>query len=108
MTPTTLKIIEQGEPIVTPDSARVVARGEKVAAVVVDMESKWCEAWRGVTNEVLKLALMPTEHSINLDTTKGGVTIIAFPDFPGWEVFAAEISKATLFVTLIHRDWRTA
>jgi hypothetical protein len=97
-TPTTLKIVEQSAPIVTPDSARVVARGEKVAAIFVDMESRGCEMWGEVTQECPMLVIGSHIHS----------TVIAFPDFPGWEVFAAEISKCTLCVTLIHPDWRGA
>jgi hypothetical protein len=104
-TPTTLKIVEQGAPIVIPDSARVVARGEKVAALVVDMESRGCEVWGEVTQECPMLVI-----ESRLDGTRlyRASTVIAFPDFPGWEVFAAGISKFTLCVTLIHPDWRGA
>lgn len=88
--------------------AYAIAKGKRVIAIAVDLHSKrgnvggyWGSGDNGPGVEIY-----PSKESLHLDETKprDSRTTIYFPEFKGWDVWAAEISKYTLAVCLIKRD----
>lgn len=84
--------------------AWIKARGESVAAIFVDLHSKRCDV--DDCDGQIRIRAIP-DISLHLDESKpiDAETIIELPEFSGWEVFLAEISKYTLRICLV--DART-
>lgn len=97
--PTRVKIVEQGSPRVDVDGGLVLRRGDGVAAVIVELHSKRC----AVDAHGPELFLRATPESLHLDEgqPREKDTVIELPDFAGWNVWLAEVSKRTLCVCLI-------
>lgn len=100
MTPTPVEIIEQGAPIVHADSAYVAHRGDSIAAIVIDLESKRCEVQDNSHDGQLHLYFYAGEdsHPLKEDVARDVPTGIALPEFAGWRVWLAEVSRYTLRV----------
>lgn len=106
---TPIKLIAQGAPVVNFDTGMIRAHGEHVAAITVDMQSKRCEVFIDhVEGDLPSIVIERGQYGIHFDESKppDAMTTIAFPDFPGWEVFLSSICKCTLSVVLIHPSWR--
>lgn len=95
---TPITIIQQGAPRV--NVAWIKASSETVAAIFVDLHSKRCDI--DDLDGQIRIRAIP-EISLHLDDAKpvNSETVIAFPEFAGWEVFLAEISRYTLRVCLV-------
>ena len=102
---TPIEIVAQGRPILSHAYGYLVRGNDEVVTFYVDLDSKYCEVIGSGGNtdeEGPMIFLDATEHSLHLgpasDPDCG--TAIQFPEFPGWHVHAAELSKYTLAVAL--------
>lgn len=102
---TPMTIVMQGRPIMSHAYGYLVRGNDDVVTFYVDLNSKYCEVTGSGGNtaeEGPMIFLDATEHSLHLgpasDPDCG--TVIQFPEFPGWNVHAAGISRYTLAVAL--------
>jgi hypothetical protein len=92
-----LRVTEQGS--IHVETARLLRVGENVVAIEVVLEQKRCEV-QGVGGNEMWLGV--NEHTLHADGDKW--TVIEFPEYVGWEVWAAEVVKYTLAVCLIRPE----
>ena len=96
-------ITKQGGPIL--NSGRVVADGENVVAIEIDMKSKRCEVFAESATEDGAPAIWIS--GLNALHLKGGMendeTQVAFPSYKGWEIFLADIGRYTFRVALVKK-----
>ena len=98
-----IKITQQGAPAI--NNGYVVEVGERVVALSVDLTSKYCNvssSFSGSKGEC-GVVLRASERSLYLNekSNREDITIIEFPDFEGWNVFAYYLGRYTLNVCLI-------
>lgn len=100
---TKLRRIRQGA--VIANHAVIVAKNKNLAAIHIDLKSKYCEGHgASIDDGVPVVYLEATKESIKL---KKGVsilfdTIVSFPEFKGWKMFSAtRAGRYTINVTLI-------
>lgn len=94
-----LKIAFQGGPVV--NDAVIIACGEHIAAVEVDLKSKFCEvAYQMQTKDGYPaLAVCGTYCSLYLGKDNPNAqTEIVFEDFAGWDFYCVELARYTLKV----------
>ena len=95
-----------GGPVV--NSAMELRRGPGVVAISVDLRTKYCEveACCGGSEEPPSIYIGATGRSLRADhePERTGSTEIIFPEFVGWSVWAAEVSRYTLAVCLIKHE----
>jgi len=104
--PVVVDIIHSGSPVV--NGGIVYRDGQDVIALAVDLESKRCRVTSfGFMDGVPNVGISADEYSIYLDEAKprDEDTHIAFPEYAGWSIWCADISKYTLAVCLT-RDAR--
>lgn len=98
----------QGGPRI--DTGTIVAEGENVVALSIDLHSKYCEVvWLGADEKGVPLiGLFRTERSLYLTRGKQDkITEIIFPTFAPdpdgktWQVWSADCSRYTLRVCLV-------
>lgn len=102
---TTRISIERGSVDIRPGTAaRIRAQGDGVVAITVDLRSKWaCLAGHGdgaLGVGVFLEAGPRTTHTTSRAAILGD-TGVWFPDFKGWTVFCADVSKYMLRVVLV-------
>jgi hypothetical protein len=100
---TELSIRQQGAVIV--NGAIVVRESPDIACISVDLRSKRAQI-SGVCGDLEgtpELMLSASAETLHLDETKAmdEETLIGFPEFNGWRVFAADLSRYTLSVCLV-------
>jgi len=96
-----VKVTKQGAPIVKDGHIKRIC--SDVALVEIDLISKYCEVdAAGGDDEPPTLYISPTEESDYLmeGADVGVVTIVELPDFTGWDIYTAKITKYTLRVCL--------
>ncbi len=114
----TIKIIEQGAPLILPsETGHVVASESSCIAVHFDMQSKRCvvsHASNTTPNELGEMQHYPsvsiaaTDDSYPISEYHNGDTCIAFPGLTGWEIFLADICKYTLSICFIRKEIESA
>lgn len=96
-----MKVTTQGAPV--PNQAYEYFRGRWVRLVEIDMQSKYCEvmATGGGPNGPSVFLIAGTD-SLHLDETKprDAYTAIEFPEYKGWDIWTAEISRYSLRLVL--------
>jgi hypothetical protein len=86
------------------NDAILLREGDGIAAIEVDMRTKRADVGSfGSEDGVPNLHLHANEYSLYTDTDHTGWTDVAFPDYKGWDIFAASVSKYTLSVCLVRR-----
>ncbi len=99
-----LKITYQGAPIVNP-GVTYLKKYSDVVVLEVDLKSKWCDilAHSVSENNCPVIIVYANERSINLnkEVDRRMSTNIEFPEYKGWSIFLAEITRYTLRVCLI-------
>lgn len=97
-----ISIVTQGAPEV---SAGVVGYKKRrdIAIFEIDLRSKYCEVIAHFVNfeKCPGVMIDTSERSLHLHPTETGATVIEFPGFKGWSVFASGIGRYTLGVCLI-------
>lgn len=93
-----VKVVFQGKPVV--ETAYVHTATEDVALIYVSIEQK-------------RMAIIgtgcggdypPSVYIEDPEDTDSPATAVEFPDYPGWHVFAATISKYTMAMALAKDD----
>jgi len=102
-----VRIVQQG--VVRVQSARLYRRRPGVACICVDMRSKYARlsSIGGGDEASPSLMLAADARTLKLDTTKPKAmdTMVEFPEYIGWSVFAAEgAGRYTLRVCLVAPD----
>lgn len=97
-----INITHQGAPIV--NDGYVYRKGKDIVAMYVDLVSKYCGAalFGSTAEKIPTIAICAEERSLHLDETKDhdSFTWIEFPEYAGWSVFEAGVSKYELSVCL--------
>ena len=79
-------------------------RGDKIVAIYVDLASKRAEYGGASSGEDIApmILLVGNEETLHINEEKRGeTTLIEFPEFVGWNVFAAHVARYTLAVVLV-------
>lgn len=99
---TKIKITEQGGPVV--NSAYIVAVGNGVVAVDVDLSSKYCVMHTmqyGCGGDV-EIGIGADKYTLHQKRGKENIpTRFTLPDFKGWTIHSTDISRYTLSVCLV-------
>ena len=100
--PCQLNIIRRGHPQV--NKAFIRAKGIHVVAIEIDMHTKRGQvgAW-GSDDDIPLIHLEINDESIGYDTMQHGPTEVSFPEYKGWEVWAADWIKYSVSVCLLNR-----
>lgn len=95
---TKIEITNQGGPIA--NDAYILEKGDRVAAVLVDFETKYCEIFAtGGNGENPNICIGCSENSLHYkEGLKDDITEISFPKFTGWNIFCAEFSRYSLYI----------
>lgn len=100
----TLQSVVRTQGAVLVNEGYVHRRGDNVVAAYVDLKSKRAE-YAGAIYEGGKppvICLDASEETLHIDESKKGeTTLVEFPDFVGWTVFSAHVSKYTLAVVFV-------
>ena len=101
-------IRRQGGPVV--NGGHVIARGENVVAVEVDMKSKRCAVLTdSLADDGAPVIWLDGEGALHLmPGAEKEETEVAFPEYKGWRVFVAEVCRYTLRVCLVRDEARPA
>jgi len=104
-----LKIAQQGAAII--NVGYITHVGENVAAVHVDMTSKYCEVGctgsqcDGEKKGVPLLLVDANERSIKLKKGKEkDSTEIHFPQFSGWDIWAANAARYSIYICFVRHE----
>lgn len=97
-----IKITEQGKPVI--DEGWVVQAGKNVVAIQIEMISKYCETVGHLCGEIPGIIIQPSTRSTNLKEDAEEFTETIFPEFAGYDVFAANIFRYTLNVCLVKKE----
>lgn len=102
---TPVTIVVQGRPLLSHHYGYLVHGNDEVVAFYVDLDSKYCAVSGSGGNgpdEGPMIFIGETERSLHLGSPTQPVvdTVIQFPEFPGWCVHAATLSRYTLAVAL--------
>jgi hypothetical protein len=107
--PVTISIAHQGA--VRVGGGGYVHRGaDGIACIYVDMDSKYAEiAMHSGGLNYPRAWLMAGDSTLHLDNDRprDDMTEIAFPDYPGWSIFAIDICRYTLSVVLLSPEVQT-
>lgn len=88
-------------------NAYLVKKEKSLIAFRIESETKYIEvsATFSFDDDIDGIELNMLKHGCYYDKALKGIsTRICFPDFKGWEVFAAEASKDVISICLIRRD----
>ncbi len=99
-----LKVVEQGAVVV--NSARIHRGSKAIVCVEMDLRSKYAKLdWiGGGDDEPPSISLIADERTLILHRRKprDSATMVAFPEYKGWRVFAAEgASRYTVRICLV-------
>lgn len=103
---TPIKVLEQGAPILNNDYAYMLMGGAGAVCFFVDLDSKHCELFgtcRGDQNTPELIIGATSETSTVHGNDRDAFTRISFPEFSGWDVHCANISRYTIAVALSKR-----
>lgn len=94
-------VIQDGEIVV--DFYKAIAQHGDVVLVTVELISKFAVIdWHGTLNDIAFVSLRADESTMRTNEKKRGQTTnIAFSNFPGFRVFAAQINRYMLSVALV-------
>lgn len=101
------RILNSGQPRISSIAAEVIAKGESIVALEIDMHSKYCEVGSMSVSIEDELALSVNavrDRSVGLDLTQAcEFTEICFPGYksPDWRIFSADCCRYTLRVVLV-------
>lgn len=94
--------VRKGEIICDRKEAVIMARYKNFAVLIVDLKSKYAQVCGSSVDKSCAVILEATKDTIFTDIEMNGcLTEIGFPEFVGWRVFAAEVSKYTMKVCLM-------
>jgi hypothetical protein len=104
--------IEPGEIVLEPDSGVIMSESADMVAISIDLTSKYAECNGLVSGTNLNkrgrlpgVMLEATERTMYTDPQHKGIfTLVSFPDYCGYDVFAVDIGRYTLHVVLINFD----
>lgn len=99
--------VNEGEIEVTERIADVVHRYERLALIEVHLGSKWAELLASSSGEVVApmVMLQATERTLQtVEYFEGIATTVHFPQWIGWDVELASVSRYTLVVCLTKRE----
>lgn len=103
--PVDVRILVPGAVVV--EVGRLRASSPDVVAIEVSLHSKYAgvSGIGGGDDCAPNVALEATERTLRLSETafRDEDTFIEFPEYIGWDVFAAEVAKSTLRVCLTRR-----
>lgn len=100
--PLALRIVTQGAPRV--NAGEIVGRGPDVIALSIDLHSKRCAVEAiSAEDDGSPTLYLNGEGALHLHPEHAATepTLLNLPDYPGWRVFAADISRYTLNVCLV-------
>lgn len=90
----------QGQPII--NYAFIHKKSDGLVAIAVDMTSKRCEiVATGSNDNVPVVCVEPTEDSLYLGDAEQSITEIEFPEYEGWDIWAADASKYSICLCLV-------
>ncbi len=105
---TPVKIEMQGAPILSSERAFIVKKRKDLVALSIDLKSKNCQvgATYSSSDGSCGVDVEATEHSLYLYKSKdlNDFTLITFPKFKGWKVFASSSGRYNIDVCLIRGD----
>lgn len=94
--------VRKGEIVCNRKEAVIMARYKNFAALIVDLKSKYAQVCGSSVDDYCGVILDATKDTLFTDKKRKNLfTEISFPEFVGWRVFAAEVSKYTLKVCLM-------
>lgn len=103
-----VKVVVQCQGAPECNSASLLYKGKTVALVECDMHTKWCGVTATICGPVVRVKdkfkcigtpsvyLDLIEGSQHPHKSKKGWTIIEFPTFEGWRIWAIEVQRYTL------------
>ncbi|MFA6355403.1 MAG: hypothetical protein WCW65_03190 [Candidatus Paceibacterota bacterium] len=98
-----IEIEQQGAPVV--NCGWILKEYKDVATVEIDMRSKYCEyeCSIGGSDGTCGIGIGTSERSLYLDESKPREhsTIINFPQFVGWNIFAVVSSRYTVAICFV-------
>lgn len=103
------KTLKPGAIVVTPgeilvNEATLMVDSPAIAAISIDCRSKRPRLLCSGSDENGPLVMLCRgDETLHADASTTHPTIISFPGYAGWEVFAAEVAKYTLSVCLWNR-----
>lgn len=97
-------ILKQGGPVF--NLGRIKASGPSLLAIEIDLGSKGCEVLCDLkTDEGAPLLVLDSVNAVHLGAgLELENTELSFPDYVGWSVFSAHISRYTLRICLIRDE----
>lgn len=104
--------IEPGEIVLEPDSGVIMAESADMVAISIDLTSKYAECTGLVSGSdpekkgrLPGVMLQANERTIATDPQHKDVfTLVSFPEYRGYTVFATHLGRYTLHVVLINFD----
>jgi len=106
MEPKETEVFIETQGCLVVNRAYVIGRGDNVVALNIDMKSKRGQI-EGVAGSDKHHALIiaRVEDTCDEHPTAKGWTILSFPEFKGWRIWTATISRYTLAICLIKNDF---
>ena len=97
-------VTRQGGPIL--NYGYVVAAGENVVAIEVDMRSKRCEIMaESATGTGTPVIWLDGTNALHLEKGREKeATEVAFPEYDGWRIFSAHVCRYTLRVCFVRDE----
>lgn len=92
------RVVTQGRAVIS--FARVITYTPTLAALEIDMKTKWCDIIETTdyNNGNIGLFITDTERSVDVNKRKKCDTEIDFPRFKGWDIFCSSCNRYTLRV----------
>lgn len=92
------RVVTQGRAVV--GEARIITYTPQLAAVVIDMTTKWCRAIAATGDDKGNIGIIITDTSGSIGVNEESIsdTEIQFPRFNGWSIFCYSCNRYTLRV----------
>jgi hypothetical protein len=100
-----VKIKKQGSVLVNTKMSYINARSLHMVAISIDMKTKNAEISGIMDGNYIVLDYRPISDPMHLHRTKTGETIISFPQYKNWFIFCCDLSRYTLRVCLMNKDF---
>lgn len=98
-----IKITNQGSPVI--NSGYIEHQSERAAVISIDLRSKHCYVFGTGSNfdDAPLIDISASDSSLHLmdGVAVDALTEITFPDYKGWKVWCASLSRYTLNVCLV-------
>ena len=93
-------VVQQGAILV--NEGIVHRSGDGVVCIYFDLQSKRAECGGVICSEDAPVVeLFANEETLHIDESKKDIpTLVAFPEYKGWEEFASHVSRYTLSLVL--------